>query len=114
MATIEGIHRTISARAARLANRLAVERGLVEAGASPFFESTHRVNGRSISLAYDEVFLVGRDAAWVKAMNDVGVEAARAAVVTHSDLVGGLIVGTARQGRNYFKEFGRVESEPAS
>jgi hypothetical protein len=104
LTTVAAVHEQISTTAAEEANRLARAAGLVDAGHDPFHPSSHRARG-GISLSYDHTFAVGKDGAWEQAMNDVAVEGARIALVTHADLVAGLVVGHARRGEDYFSFF---------
>ncbi len=107
--TIEGIHKVILRTAAGIANRDIVnhpELAEFQVGGTGevFFEATNRSTGGGLALGIEPGFLQA-DPKKVTKLRQVGLSAIKQAIRQHPDLFGSLILGEAKQGRNYFDRF---------
>ncbi|WP_028058424.1 hypothetical protein [Candidatus Solirubrobacter pratensis] len=115
--TIAEVHAVISRHAAEIANRDPRLLGLVEHASNVWREASVKsevVPGRGLCVEYDAALLYGNNRKWRQAMRQIGHDAMRQAVVEKDYLLVGLIVGEARNGRNYFSNYAANREEPAS
>ena len=109
----EDVHRVILMDAAEYANLLAVtdERLPEVVGGGPFSPAPERSRRGGLALAIDPGLIDGllkkrAGHKKVEILHQIGTEAVRQAILDNPDLFGGLIVGHAKQGVNYFDRFG--------
>lgn len=93
---ISDIHREISEEAVSIANAEAKRSGILPFGVYDVFTPKHRQLGLVVNEFIDDEEIV-------KQLRDIGRRALQSALVARPDLTVGLIVGEAREGRNYFR-----------
>ncbi len=95
---IQDVHSEISEEAASIANAAAKRSGLLPMGAYGIFKPRRR----KIGLATNELI---HDPETLEKLQAIARDALQQALVERPDLTVGLIVGTARNGQNYFDRY---------
>lgn len=105
------IHSIILDRAAKIANadpRLPEE--VTSKGTVPFFDANWRTAGDYLTLGFVQGILEPiedpeRKQAVQETMRQIGVEAVKSSIVQNKELFVGMMLGEAKQGRQYFERF---------
>lgn len=92
---IKDVHAEISEEAASIANANVRELGILPFGVYGIFDPARRKLGLVINEFIDDPELLDQ-------LHEVGRDALRQALVERPDLTVGLIVGSAKNGHNYF------------
>lgn len=96
------LHMQISTRAAEIANNELSKRGIIE---SVFRADPRRSQRGGLTLSVDEMKWDSLSKRKQKEYRGIGKRAMHEAIVEFKDEFVGLIIGDAREGKNYFERF---------
>lgn len=104
-ARVREVHRKINRDAADIANHDERLAGLLPGlEGSVFHEATELSNRGGLAISFMEG-LEYADPETIQTLREIGREAVKASILRNQDLFIGLMLGEARQGRNYFTRF---------
>jgi hypothetical protein len=121
---VEYVQHMILLDAADIANRKAAqEHGIEKGGFEPDEAKTSFVNGElfradpvqsrkgGLALSIDPVVFDSYNAKMKSRLREIGKEAIKEALVNNQEQFVGLILGEAREGRNYFDRFVQIDQQ---